>query len=376
MSDDKDQDLDEQQATDALLSSLNARADAAPARDTPQQEEEEGGEDIEAFLAELEDGAAQRAGSDVPAAEPDPFADAFAELDELHGDEVEQELAAKYEAPEPVAPPAPREATPAPTLPQPGELEEPEEQESAAQAAPEEADPAGKKKKKKKKVAVVESQQAPSIGIVLGTLKWTFLLLPVMLLWWVVGAFLGTWISTGWIIALIATSIAFVLPLVLWLVTKRGRWVYWASALGVVALMGILAPFPGAAGEKIAHYGHWPATTVAQLAGWEADHMVPAIGAFGGQFLGEQLQQLAGVAPEVQEVKEGEEDLKTTLMAPRALGLETNLKEFARAQREAAKPAPKVEARDPEAGDPEAKDTPAPSKETTPEVTEKPEEKK
>ena len=93
--------------TDELLHSLQARASASP--NVPSEEDTSPAEDIDAFLADLEGGDASSTGAsstgaaDSPprAAEPDPFADAFASLEEAPSDEVpldEAALAARLAA--------------------------------------------------------------------------------------------------------------------------------------------------------------------------------------------------------------------------------------------------------------------------------------
>jgi hypothetical protein len=345
---DKDKDGLSNQETDDLLASLNQRASSNT--DSASQEEEEGGEDIEAFLADLETG--DEAGAVKPGGEqkeePDPFADAFAELESIHGDDVDAEFEAKYAALEaeadeeetPAPKPTKREPEPEPHKPPPeakapAKESAPEEEEEEEQADAK-ADKKGKKKKKKKdgEIAVVQSQQSKKVTFAIGAMKWSLLLLPVMLSWWLIGAFLGEWLETGWLIAIAATVGAFILPLILKLAIRRGKWAYYAAALGVLTVAALVAPWPDTAGKRLAHYGHWPVTTVAQLAGWQPDHAAVKMTAWGAEVIGQQVEKIAP-AKAATETTEGAEEKETLA---RALGTEKELVSFAEAQRvEAAK---------------------------------------
>ena len=85
---------DNDKATEEYLASVQARPDA------PDVDPEEEGEDIEAFLAGLEDSAQAPASEPSKDAEPDPFADAFASL-EASGDSLDDDAvaAAVYQLP-------------------------------------------------------------------------------------------------------------------------------------------------------------------------------------------------------------------------------------------------------------------------------------
>jgi len=352
---DKDKDGLSNQETDDLLASLNQRASSGANADAASQEEEEGGEDIEAFLADLESGddaGADKAGGEQKQ-EPDPFADAFAELEEIHGDDVDAEFEAKYAAleaeadDEPAPEPAPKAKKtpepephkPTPEAKAPAKESEPEPAKEEEEASDAKADKKGKKKKKKKdgEIAVVQSQQSKKVTFAIGAMKWSLLLFPVMLSWWLIGAFLGQWLETGWLIAIAATVVAFILPLILKLAIRRGKWAYYAALLGVLAVVGLVAPWPDTAGKRLSHYGHWPVSAVAQLAGWQPDHAAVKMTAWGAEVIGHQVEkiapgQAAAAGTEGGEASEGKETLA------RALGTEKELVAHAEAQRvEAAK---------------------------------------
>lgn len=351
---DQDKDGLSNQETDDLLASLNERA-SSKSDGAPQQEgveEEEGGEDIEAFLAGLE-GDEEPATSDKEAKEePDPFADAFAELEDMHGDEVDaefearmaaleaeadKELEAKAKAKPPEKKPEPRPPTPEDKAP--AKESAPVDEEEEEPVAEDKADKKSKKKKKKKEgeLAVVQSQQSKKVTFAFGAVKWTLLLTPVFLSWWVLGAFLGQWLETGWLIAIAATVGAFILPLVLWLAIRRGKWAYYACALGVIAVAGLIAPWPGTAGKRLAHYGHWPVSTVAQLAGWQPDHAAVTMSAWMAEVVGHQVEKLAPSQAPAATAEDGKESKESTEALARALGTEEELRAFAEAKRTEAR---------------------------------------
>lgn len=381
MSEDNKNGLSDQE-TDDLLANLNARASTSPAPDASAQEEDEGGEDIEAFLASLEGG--EGASSSAPpnpaqpsTQEPDPFADAFAALETEHGDDVEaefQERMAKLEAeqkskapkPAPKPAPAPVEEEPVP---------EPEANDELPEPAPTPESKKGDKKKKKKSkkdkkkdLQVVDSERSPGFIRAMAALKWSLLLLPVFTFWWVGGSFLAQWFSTGWVVALIATIAAFILPLVLVFVVKRGRWGWWAAGIGVLATTALIAPWPAAAGSSIARYGHWPVSTVGQLAGWSVDNAGSRVTGFVSEFLGVQLARLAdpnaGVVTKVEDADKATEPTPEELAyIASALGEEMSL-ERAAAKAE-AKPSGKENEKEDKKAD-EAKEKEPAEKEEAP----------
>ena len=350
MSDDTKRDESSDESTDALLADLSGRAaQSDAASQTPQEEEEEGGEDIEAFLASLEEGGDEGAGapSSSPAAgqepggagqpqqeqeeeeEEDPFASAFADLESDFGGDVEAEFAERgdptahlEELEHQTSQAEPERAAPADAVAEEDDLPEgvlaptPEAQapaqasESAEDEPVEEGSKKKKKKKKKKKegVQVVEKVRSPGFKFIMAALKWTGLLLPAILVWWVSGAFLAHWLETGWLIAIAATVAAFVVPLIARLASGRGRWAWWACGFGVVGTVALVAPWPSTAGARLASYGHWPASAIGQLADWSPDNSLTGASALGAEFLGNQLAGLDPKARPAEALRLGTED--------------------------------------------------------------------
>ncbi len=134
----------------------------------------------------------------------------------------------------------------------------------------------GKKKgaKPAKKAAPKEGEEgAPSRGkkIALATVKTVLWFAPAVVLLWVMGAYLGQWISAGWLIAVVAAIFVFAVPAVLNRWVKRGTYRPWLLGYSLVLIVLLVAPMPHVAGENVASYGHWPASVVAEISGAESD---------------------------------------------------------------------------------------------------------
>jgi hypothetical protein len=309
----------------ALMQSLNERAagGAAAEDDAPD-------EDLEAYLASLEGDAEPAPAAPAKAAEPDPFADAFSELEAEHGHEV-------------VAPPPRKvEAKPAPEASKPAVKKTPE-----AAAPPDPADAAMEKaalaaadKKpggKKPSVHAVETVRSRQFLLTVGAIKIALLLAPAMFAWWLSGALLGRWVGAGWIIAIVATLGVFVPPIAAKIGTGKGRVLAWAAPFGLLISVGLIAGIPGFTGESVIRYGHWPASTVAQLAGWDADQLAVRGHASASAWLGEQIQAVRP-APAPQAGVNG----APVVITPSALGTQQDLKAFADEARKKAEEAAKV----------------------------------
>ena len=343
--------------TDELLHSLQARASASP--NVPSEEDTSPAEDIDAFLADLESGDASSidaspaaAGSPPRAAEPDPFADAFASLAEAPtSDEVpldEAALAARLAAlaPKPQLE-TKRAKRPAlkrlkPVIEPPASaalpLEIPEEPAAPLVVAspPAEVDVAPKPERAERpkkdlpavaaRPKVVETARSPGFYGALGALKWSAILAPVILLCWLLGAFLSAWVETGWLVALLAIAPALLLPWLFKVASKRGRWWHWALPLSLLGCVALIAPWPSVAGERAAHYGHWPSSAVSQLTSSEPDNALVRAHARLGELVG---ASIAGF----------EQNAAAPDQAPplaRALGTDQELLAWAEARRAAA----------------------------------------
>lgn len=353
MSDAKQDDELTAEESQALLNSLNARAASGAA---PAAAEDGPDEDLEAYLASLEaddapaakpaQGAAQAASKP---AEPDPFADAFSQLEAEHGHAVVAPPPREIKAPEKT--PAKAPAAKAPEKTPEKAPEEPAAKKPAPDKKPEAA---------KSRVHAVEKVRSRQFILVTGALKLALLLAPALLTWWIAGALLSRWVGTGWIIAVVATLIAFVPGIALRLGTHKGRVLWWSCGLGVLLSAAALAGVPQHTGQALIRYGHWPSSTVAQLAQWDADHLVVRGHASASALAGEQVlkiraDQAAPAAPAAAP-NTAPDAAKPAALVPLALGTERDLKAFAdEARKKAAEAAPKP-------ADPAKPAEPAPAK--------------
>lgn len=321
----------------ALLQSLNARASsgaAAPADDAPD-------EDLEAYLASLEgdDAPAAAPAKAAATAAPDPFADAFSQLEAEHGHAIVAPPPRTVEAPKKPAAPAPEAKK---------EVEKTSEKapEKAAEKTPEKAadkkvEP-DKKAAKKPTVHAVETVRSRKFTFAVGALKLTLLLAPALVAWWIAGALLSRWVGQGWIIAIVATLAAFVPAIGLKLGTGKGRVLWWAAGLGLIASGGLIGGLPQLTGDSLIRYGHWPSSTVAQLAEWDADHFAPRYHGAAGAWVGEQIKAIKPDKPPVVDPAAPAAAAAPTTLVPSALGTEQDLKSFADEARKKAAPAPAV----------------------------------
>lgn len=131
-----------------------------------------------------------------------------------------------------------------------------------------------------------------ALGYALVAGKWLAYALPVGLLWWVVGAYLAQWVSAGWLIFLVAGVFTFGVPFGAYRASKnRGKFRWWLAGASVLMLLALTLPMTEAAGEVMVSYGHWPSTTVADMAGWEQSTLVD-INAGAGEWVGRRLNPL------------------------------------------------------------------------------------
>lgn len=266
--------------SEALRRELEARASGnAPAASAAVADDD--GEDLEAFLKSLEEDDYEPPAPRVATADPaadDPFAAQFAELEATHGKAIAISEPEK------------------PTRQQRKEAEKLAKKQAAEQKAAEKQaaiDAANAEKQAQKDAALAEKQarkeekNAGKRHIALRILTWTALGLPVFCLWWLVGSYLAQWISAAWLIALVTTSFVFGLPGLLRHFTHRGRYVYWLSGTGLLLTIALAAPMPATAAKNLAEYGHWPASTIAEVSGLPVDHALVRLntgvaGAIGG----------------------------------------------------------------------------------------------
>lgn len=264
--------------TEALLRDLEQRAQnggGGGAKPAPSG----GDEDIEAFLRELE-------GSDYEPppeqAQPKPTVTA---TKTRRSDPVADELGAPQEAPDaPLAKPEKKVSA---------RQQRKEEKRRAKEAEKEAA------KKAKTDVQVVERGESKRFGAFVRVAKWSVIVVPTLVAIWLLGAFLSSWVSASWLVAAVATALVLLLPLAARLASKRGKYGWWAAGLSALIVAALVAPMPASAGRALERYGHWPATVVADLAGWSADHVAVRASAAVGSFVGQLIHPTPTTQKEV-----------------------------------------------------------------------------
>ncbi len=262
--------------TDALLKDLESRASS------PKQSasKDEGGEDIEAFLRSLE-------GDDyvAPPAAPEPKSPA-----------VKTKTATS--APEPAtpkaAPDAPMQKAEKPAKP---DRHAEKAARNAEKAAEKEAKAAAKQAKAAEKVAAAEAAKAKKAeAMASGELtgpqkvarvaKWSAVVVPLTAAWWLLGAYLSTWVSAGWLVLILATAVVFGLPGALLLGVKKGRYIWWTAGTAALITVGLVAPLPEASSNALMRYGHWPTSALAEVAGLDASSPLMRANAAIGEWVG------------------------------------------------------------------------------------------
>lgn len=290
---DKDQELNDDEYA-ALLRDLEGRASSggdkgakAPAADAG----EGGDEDLEAFLASLEEDAESRATAKVKTATAeraeDPFAAEFEKLakesDLVLADEPEKGGAdASNGKEEKLSWKERRE-----------QKRQQKEAERAEAAAAKEAErQAAKDAKAAEKQAKAEAKMkaegergfgqraARAMGRVA---LWYG---PAMIFWWVLGAFLAPLISAGWLIAAVVTMFVFGIPAIVKNKVQRGAYRHWVLGLSLLGVVGLVAPMPNLAGETLSHYGYWPSAAVAEVSGQPVDSGLVRAHAGVSEFVG------------------------------------------------------------------------------------------
>jgi hypothetical protein len=280
---DQNEDLSPEEL-DALLRDLQGRAGSGAGTGKGSKVNvDDDGEDLEAFLRSLEEAddepAPRRTATATASEKDDPFLAQFAALEAADKTSLARQDSREDKAGKPEMP---KESIKAPDEKKPEKKPEKKGKAKAEDDKPgrgEVAEPGTSVDKKKKQD---EADKGRGLRRALFIGKWLGLVLPVVLFWWVLGSYLGNWVSAGWLISLVSTLFVFSLPALARHWAKRGRYVYWLAGLSALLLIGLVAPIPQQAGSALSQYGHWPASTVAELAGWPADHsLVRAHGAVG-----------------------------------------------------------------------------------------------
>lgn len=244
----------------ALLRDLEGRADSGSASGEQVPDEVE---DIEAFLRDLE-GEADDSSKTVTktatrSAEEDALAAEFAaleakgELIPLPEDEPEEKAKKKEKKSR--------------------KKERSGKARKSRAERREEKAAAREQKREEKAAAQAERAQGRSRGKRAGlfVLKNGLWFSPALILWWVLGAYLGQWISAGWLIGAVSTMFVFGLPGVLRRVVKRGGYRPWSLGFSLLAVVLLIAPMPNIAAQNLARYGHWPASALGEALGSAPD---------------------------------------------------------------------------------------------------------
>ncbi len=158
---------------------------------------------------------------------------------------------------------------------------------SAEQAAPPEKQAAEQKPSKQEQASsespeesAGQSQQAEGSSgrtadessgwgavIAWGTVKWTAYSVPTVVLCWLIGAYMGRWITAGWLLGLVSVLASVGVPLLVYdAVGRRGRKRWWLAGSGVLLSALLVAPMPESAGNALAHHGYWPGQMVDEIA--------------------------------------------------------------------------------------------------------------
>ena len=225
---------------DSLLSDLESKADGGAGSQGADVGDEQASEDIEAYLKSLEE--SEDADSEPVETKTTELDAKFAELDDL----------------EPANLPA-----------KTGEDEAAADDDTASKQDKAKGTDVAKKDQTDESSDGETASKKKKYG--LAALKILAVSLPSLLFIWVLGAFLGNWVSAAWLIAIVSVSFALAIPFVLRHYVKKGKYMWWAIGSSLILLAALVAPMPGQAGNAIQKYGHWPASVVAELAGWDLD---------------------------------------------------------------------------------------------------------
>lgn len=158
---------------------------------------------------------------------------------------------------------------------------------SAGQAAPAEEQATKQKPSEQQKAASVstdgeaeQSQQTEEssggttdessgwgAAIAWGTVKWTAYSVPTVALCWLIGAYMGRWITAGWLLGLVSVLASVGVPLLVYdAVGRRGQKRWWLAGSGVLLTAVLVAPMPESAGNALAHHGYWPGQMADEIA--------------------------------------------------------------------------------------------------------------
>lgn len=296
MSEDEQEMSDEE--LDALLSDLESRSEqagssgsASSGGDLPE------GEDLESFLQQVEQEAAESTGGEELETAVAERSEGEEGPDLSEFEDLEDELPVESASDEPVEVDASDSSSE-------GEGAAEKRTEGAAETSSDTSE----------KSAAGGESKTPYLRYAWVASKWTGFTLPVLAFWWLLGAYLGQWVSAGWLILAVTTIVVFGLPkLAHHYAKERGHYRWWLAGISLVLTVGLVAPLTGQASRALSGYGHWPGEAVVEITG-VGEGMSAAAGALGGM-LGRTLdptlsEEAVGVelgsAPEPAEPPTGE----------------------------------------------------------------------
>jgi len=168
-------------------------------------------EELDALIGDLESrdggGGEVSGGGEVPEEEIDDFLKELEEKEGGGGGEVETDVAEKPEAD---AGPALDDLEGAEKLP--AEVEESVPETADREESPEEPKPTQKSEEGRPESETSGPSESEAWRYVWIGMKWTGFALPVVSLWWLLGAYLGQWVTAGWLIFMMSAMFVFGLP--------------------------------------------------------------------------------------------------------------------------------------------------------------------
>lgn len=260
MSDEEKELSDDEYA--ALLQDLEGRTSSQSSGASSNKAPDAGDddlEDIDAFLANLEADDSPRSTTTTREREED--------------DPLFAEFAALMEKGELVAPPEPdaNSSSNPDSGTEPKEKKPSRKERRAEKQEAKAAEKAARAQEKADNKAQARQNRSRGKQILLIALQWAAWLFPAFTLWWILGAFLGQWISAAWLIFLVATMTVTTLPFYLKKLARRGSYKGWLAGFSLVAVVGLLAPIPNITAKSLTEYGHWPTSMIAELSGAPPD---------------------------------------------------------------------------------------------------------
>jgi hypothetical protein len=270
-----DEDLNDEEL-DSLINDLEGRSEDGGSSSADLEDEMPEDEELQALLE-----GDESASSSNPASTATKVAGPEQEAGEVGPDlsdlDLDDELPVEGEPTESTAPEP--EAEPKPDA-------QPSEQTTTPQADPSEAasEPSNDTAEESGRPGLLKALPYVTLAG-----KWSAYALPILALWWVLGAYLAQWITAGWLIAVVATLFVVAVPKAAYdAADRRGKFRWWIAGGSLILTAALVAPMPESAGAVLTHYGHWPASIVVEVTGGDGGMLVDASSA-AGEWLGRVL---------------------------------------------------------------------------------------